>query len=93
MFPFGWTHGYQENTTAASHTNVSNKNEFWESLIIFFCHLCAMWDLCSPTRDQTYAPCSGSTESQPLDLQGSAGKVFLAMPVDNMDIKAELVAN
>ena len=52
-----------------------------------------MWDLSSPTRDQTYAPCSGSTESQPLDLQGSAGKVFLAMPVDNMDIKAELVAN
>ena len=52
-----------------------------------------MWDLISPTRDQTYAPCSGSTESQPLDLQGSVGKVFLAMPVDNMDIKAELVAN
>ena len=25
----------------------------------------------SPTRDLTHAPCSGSSESQPLDLQGS----------------------
>ena len=61
--------------------------------VIFFGHLRGMWDLSSLTRDQTYAPCSGSTESQPLDLQGSAGKGFLAMPVANMDIQAELVAN
>ena len=30
-----------------------------------------MQDLCSPTRDQTCTPCSGSVESQPLDCQGS----------------------
>ena len=30
-----------------------------------------MWDLSSPTRDQTRAPCIVSTESYPLDCQGS----------------------
>ena len=30
-----------------------------------------MWDLNSPTRDQTRVPHSGSTESYPLDHQGS----------------------
>ena len=30
----------------------------------------SMWDLSSPTRDRTRAPCSGSAESQPLDCQG-----------------------
>ena len=30
-----------------------------------------MWDLSSPTRDQTHVSCSGSLDSQPLDLQGS----------------------
>ena len=30
-----------------------------------------MQDLSSPTRDQTRAPCIGSTESEPLDYQGS----------------------
>ena len=30
-----------------------------------------MWDLSSPTRGQTHAPCTGSMESQPLDHQGS----------------------
>ena len=30
-----------------------------------------MRDLSSLTRDRTRAPCSGSVESQPLDLQGS----------------------
>ena len=29
-------------------------------------------DLSSPIRDQTCTPCSGSTESQPLDHQGSS---------------------
>ena len=29
-----------------------------------------MWDLSSPTRDQTLTPCTGSTESYPLDRQG-----------------------
>ena len=30
-----------------------------------------MWDLSSPTRDQTCVPCIGSVESYPLDRQGS----------------------
>ena len=30
----------------------------------------SMWDLSSLTRDQTHAPCSGSTEPQPLNHQG-----------------------
>ena len=30
-----------------------------------------MQDLNSPTRDQTYAPCSGSMKSLPLDHQES----------------------
>ena len=32
---------------------------------------CSVWDLSSPTRNQTHAPCIGSTESSPLDFQGS----------------------
>ena len=30
----------------------------------------SMQDLSSPTRDGTCAPCSGSSESKPLDRQG-----------------------
>ena len=30
-----------------------------------------MWGLSSPIRDQTCAPCIGSTESQPFDYYGS----------------------
>ena len=30
-----------------------------------------MWDLRSPTRDRTHAPCIGSAESKPLDCQVS----------------------
>ena len=29
-----------------------------------------MWDLSSLTRDRTRAPCTGGTESEPLDHQG-----------------------
>ena len=41
-----------------------------------FFRLCPM-DLSSPTRDQTLIPCSGSTESKPLDHQGSFHASFL----------------
>ena len=37
----------------------------------------SMWDLSSLTRDQTHTPSSGSTESWPLDLQGSSKQVIL----------------
>ena len=37
---------------------------------------CSMWDLSSPTRDQTCTPCSGSYESYPLHHQGSPRAVL-----------------
>jgi len=39
-----------------------------------------MWDLNSPTREQTHVPCIGSTESLSLDHQGSPS-VFLFLSV------------
>lgn len=36
-----------------------------------------MWDVGSPTRVRTHAPCIGSAESQPLDSQGSPNVSFL----------------
>lgn len=38
--------------------------------LIFLTFPRAMWDLNSPARDGTHALCVGSTESDPLDLQG-----------------------
>ena len=35
-----------------------------------------MWDLSSPTRDQTCTPCIGDVKSQPLDQQGSSLNYF-----------------
>ena len=32
---------------------------------------CGLWDVSSPTRDQTLAACSGSTQLSPLARQGS----------------------
>ena len=46
---------------------------WWTNMGPFsFFQLHVMWDLSSPTRYGTCALCSGSAESQPLDLQGSA---------------------
>ena len=39
------------------------------SSLIHLAMLCGMWELSSPTRDQTLAPCSGSLESEPPDHQ------------------------
>ena len=36
---------------------------FFGHFIFFLAMLCSMWDLSSPTRDQTHAPCIGSMES------------------------------
>ena len=36
---------------------------FTKSTFFFQATPCGTWDLTSPIRDQTYAPCSGSTES------------------------------
>ena len=33
------------------------------SFFLFVCLPCGMWDLSSPTRDQTQAPCIASVES------------------------------
>ena len=40
---------------------------YWTALFYFFVFIfwlpCCLWDLSSPTRGQTCAPCSGNTES------------------------------
>ena len=42
-------------------------------LLVFFPFFdCAVWDLSTLIRDRTWAPRSGSTESQPLDRQESS---------------------
>ena len=51
----------------------------WTTFFLIFIFLAALqglWDLSSPTRDGTQAPCSGSSESQPLDRQGSPWTTF-----------------
>ena len=47
-------------------------------ILFYFIWPCqhSMWDLSSPTRDRTRAPCSGSAESWPLDHQGSPHVLF-----------------
>ena len=54
----------------------------WD-LLFFLAVPCGLRDLCSPTRDWTRAPCSGSVESQPLDRQGSGPSLrssYLSVP-------------
>ena len=43
-------------------------------LVLFW----GMWDLSSPTRDETHALCNGSVKSEPLGHQGSPGHPFFA---------------
>ena len=45
--------------------------EMWDGAGFFFFFWHVMWDLNSPTREQTHTTCGGSTESQPLDHQGN----------------------
>ena len=54
---------------------------YFEVLVFVFLFFwpCGMWDLSSPTRNGTRAPCSGSTGSQPLDRQGSPLKLCFQM--------------
>ena len=47
----------------------------------------SMWDPSSLTRDQTYTPCIGSTESQPLDHQGIPLEKTLESPLDCKEIQ------
>ena len=65
-------------------------SESWETLNLYFKFLSisfylllvmpvGMWDLNSPTRDQTGALCFGSTESKPLNHLGSHGSEKLLM--------------
>ena len=56
-----------------------------------FFRLCPM-DLSSPTRDQTLIPCSGSTESKPLDHQGRP-VLFLFFNYDKKKKKKALEQN
>ena len=51
------------------------------SIPAFFFRSCSMGDLRSLTRVWTWAPCSGSMESSPLDCQGSP---FTSFPIDRI---------
>ena len=43
----------------------------WFLLLLLFFMLFCLWDVSSPTRDWTHAPCIGNAEPRLLDLQGS----------------------
>ena len=49
----------------------------------FFFFLCGMWDLSSPNRDGTFAPCSGSTvlTTKP---QGKSPRLFLILSLSDI---------
>ena len=49
------------------------------SLSFFFFWLSGMQELRFPNRDKTHSPCRGSTESPPLDCQGSPSWPFLTL--------------
>lgn len=55
---------------------------FLEDCILFIVICgCATWHTgSSPTRDSTYAPCIGSSESEPLDCQGSPMLLIIVRP-------------
>lgn len=57
---------------------------FLEDCVLFVCFFvcgCATWHTgSSPTRDQTYARCIGSSESEPLDCQGSPILFIIVRP-------------
>ena len=50
---------------------------FYCLLFYFLAMLLSMWDLSSPARDRTQAPCRGSSESYPLDHQRSPYLIIL----------------
>ena len=61
-----------ENVTFVNHYPVHSYGKlvkYFYFIFFFFGH--SMWDISSPTRDRTYSLCTGSSESYPLDPQGS----------------------
>ena len=58
------------------YTELEEYKKLLLSLIFVLFWPCDMRDLSSPTRDRTWAPCSGSAESWPLDRRGSPRKLF-----------------
>ena len=76
-------------STGLSHSS----REKWLYFFFFFFNLAmslCMQDPSSPTRDRTSAPCSGSTESKPLDCRRSPEKwhLFLENGVRDQDLRA-----
>ena len=60
-----------------------------DSMRRFLCFLClalvlGLWDLSSPTRDQTQAPCVGSLESEPLAAREGPAVAFSRRNSRNM---------
>ena len=57
--------GEEESSPARGHRRqpLGNAKETLTFLLLFLAVPCGLWDLSSPTRDWTRAPCSGSAES------------------------------
>ena len=66
-------------------------------IIIFLLMLCSMWDLTSPTRDQTHTPGIGNAQSFPVDHQESLYQLYLIviteLSVYHMDKSGMVLAN
>ena len=62
--------------------NTISPHTFHEDVIFFLFFflvlLWGMWDLSSPTGDETHALCNGSVKFEPLGHQGSPGHPFFA---------------
>ena len=65
--PFTLSAAWSDNLV--KKTSDTNDRIFF--VFVCFARLCSMCDLSFPTRDWTRIPCTGSTESSPLDHQGS----------------------
>ena len=66
-------------TALTRQTYISKVNSgfcLFVCFILFIYWTCSMWDLSSPTRVRTHALSIGSSESKPLDYQGSPISAF-----------------
>ena len=71
------------------HFEVWGSLPFPQSLFFFLVALRLMRDLSSPTRDGTYAPCSGSTREVPFPVTLSCLSVTLKHLAQSPDIWGE----
>ena len=89
--------GWYFSTCCSSSLLYKKKKRLWNTTLkgtfkiffFFFAALHSTWDLSSPTRDQTHAPCTGST-----DFQQTAREVpqrYLKVQVINGELFSPLI--